>query len=385
MFPYSETDTFELKVDRHDDVAHTEVKVVPTTGPFKIEMDELPQVNSVNISGMTEVSYLPSKDTQFYVNYATATLLFHPAAAGREVTIKYSAIGSVLRASDLNELYGSVQQLQQEVFWMLTGAIASCKIEALEPSAASVRLRGGAYYIYARIPLCISQQVIDFTQGEHQLDPIQKGNYQCFLIALDDAGRIQIITGEQGPRREDARIDFTMTLANIHFNKIFIASVIVKDNGDGEPGGILPIQQSDITDLRQALFAGNRANHMKFYFKVEDRLIKLVDVNTGKFRGIVYDKNRGVYPLEDVVIVSDDDTYRFEGDMRLLLREGNSAKWVYVYLHDGKVTASPTIPSGFEKQPLFNVTLDNALQLFDTGSLQYRTVMISGDAIIVLE
>ena len=103
---------FIRKVDRHEDVPLEETLTVDTKVPHRVLLRELPQADSVKIGEMIEVGFLPQQETQFFVDYATASIWFHSKKADKEVKIKYAAIGSVLRSDDLNQIYDAIEELQ---------------------------------------------------------------------------------------------------------------------------------------------------------------------------------------------------------------------------------------------------------------------------------
>jgi len=99
---------FIRKKNRHDDTPKTEVMHVKDT---RILLEELPQYDTVRIAGMNEVTFLPQKVTDFYVDYGTATLWLHPDKKGSDLEVTYAATGSVLRAEDFNEIYDVLEKL----------------------------------------------------------------------------------------------------------------------------------------------------------------------------------------------------------------------------------------------------------------------------------
>ena len=115
-FPQTPFDEFPEFRDRHGGQPHIESHNVPLMSPFRVELEQLPQLNSVVVGNMVAVDCFPSKDTEFYVDYATASVLLHPSLKGKQVVIHYEAIGSVLRASELNRIFSAIRQLQQEVY-----------------------------------------------------------------------------------------------------------------------------------------------------------------------------------------------------------------------------------------------------------------------------
>ena len=369
MFPYSECDRFEPKVDRHEDYPKKETHTVPVKMPYAIELDELPQDNSLAVAGMIEVPYLPTKENQFYVNYATATVYFHPTAKGLTLECKYAAVGSVFRASDVNEIYDTLYKVQREVYWMLTGAIASCKLEALDPPSTSVNLRKGTYYIYARVPIMTEQQVIEFAVGEFQISAIPANNYLPLLITLDDTGSLCIIEGTPSQTREKATFKFTTQLAAIHYNKMYVAQVVVQDDGSSQPGTIKPVKQDDITDLRQAMFAGNRPQRCVATFRAGDAVLKIID-SSGKYReigcqddAVIAVQPSGVSPIMP--------TYRFTEDGYLQLRQDDSSPWKYCGVKSDKLACGDARPAKG-----YAITNDNELLIWDGDKNLYRLISI---------
>lgn len=92
-----------------------EEHVIPSEAPFEIFLDYIPHWNnpsSVSIkyadtgSPLVEVVDEPTASGTFRVAYNdfSGRVIFHPADAGQSVLVSYEAIGSVLRAVDINEL-----------------------------------------------------------------------------------------------------------------------------------------------------------------------------------------------------------------------------------------------------------------------------------------
>jgi len=64
---------------------------------------------------MKEVPYLPIQGEQFYVEYATASVIFHPDRLNTTMAVTYLALGSVIRASDLNVIVRKYTELALRV------------------------------------------------------------------------------------------------------------------------------------------------------------------------------------------------------------------------------------------------------------------------------
>lgn len=116
-FPDTEQDTFSVPQDRHADAPVTgEQCVVPAVAPYNVELAELPLRGSLVIAGLLEVDYVPTSATEFYCNYASATVTLHAAQAGAALEISYTGQGSVLRAGYIAALQQAIQLIQRTVF-----------------------------------------------------------------------------------------------------------------------------------------------------------------------------------------------------------------------------------------------------------------------------
>jgi len=114
MFPDDPVDVFRAIPDRHEPTPRKQSCVVPESG--EVELDELPDIDSVVIPDMTPDVCLPTREMNYYVNYAIATILFHPDMVGKTVEITYLALGGVLRSSDIAAIHDAITRLQQTVY-----------------------------------------------------------------------------------------------------------------------------------------------------------------------------------------------------------------------------------------------------------------------------
>lgn len=284
-FPTTETDTFESKVDRHSgSVVSGESHTVPLSAPYTVELDELPQVGTVAIVGYTEVAYLPTAGTEFYVDYGTATITFHSSVAGTAINIDYTALGSVLRASDVNELHEALQRTQAEIFAMLQGPIAALRVVANSETTptSSVLVRGGTYYGLPRMPITISSVVLDFASGSWQLDAITAGKSVELLITADYTGLLHVYVGDEADTPAEATFAITQTFADAHDQEVWLAKVVVTDDGSGVAGSINTIAKSDITDLRQGIYGGQLLSQIPNYTTLT-YTFRLRSVTTGAY------------------------------------------------------------------------------------------------------
>jgi len=83
--------------------------VVPSSSPYIVELEEIPDNGSVNerpkILGLTESLTYPPESGKFYVNYNSGKIVFHSDQAGNSYTVNYWARGSLVDADDINYLY----------------------------------------------------------------------------------------------------------------------------------------------------------------------------------------------------------------------------------------------------------------------------------------
>jgi hypothetical protein len=83
---------------------------VDTSSPDEIKLIEVPLEelpSSVAISGFTEVYTTPGTN-EYLVDYASGRITFHPTRNGQTVNVTYMGRGSIIDATDVNELQGPV-------------------------------------------------------------------------------------------------------------------------------------------------------------------------------------------------------------------------------------------------------------------------------------
>lgn len=100
-------------------------------GFHAVSLNEIPSDGSIpdslppRINGFTQYKGDPINpktgninfsQTQFYVNYTTGEILFHPSQAGKILSVDYFAKGSLVEAEDVNFLYDKVIELENAQF-----------------------------------------------------------------------------------------------------------------------------------------------------------------------------------------------------------------------------------------------------------------------------
>ena len=113
----------------------SEIVSIPQTpnqfGFYAVSLAEIPSDGSIpdslppRIVGFTQYKGDPINpktgrinfsQNQFYVNYTTGEMLFHPAQAGQNVSVDYFAKGSLIECEDINYLYDKVIELENAQF-----------------------------------------------------------------------------------------------------------------------------------------------------------------------------------------------------------------------------------------------------------------------------
>ena len=99
-------------------------------GFYTVWLKEVPDSGSANlnttpvkINGLTEFRGIPVDPNtkrlkltpiQYFVNYQTGQILFHPSQAGMTLKVDYWGKGSLVEADDINHLYEMIQRLEKE-------------------------------------------------------------------------------------------------------------------------------------------------------------------------------------------------------------------------------------------------------------------------------
>lgn len=118
------------------------------------------------------------------------------------------------------------------------------KVQAMFPADKRVTINSGIIYPSAGLLVDFQERVIDFGSGPNQLVPMTPGHWRRILIALDAAANTLLFYSATNANRG--------SLVNpvIPKNVIPLAFVDVQDDSGGVAGGILPIQNSNIKDIR---------------------------------------------------------------------------------------------------------------------------------------
>ena len=112
-----------------------EIAAVPDVpnqwGYYVCSLTEIPSDGSIQdslpprIPGLTQYKGDPINpktgrinfsQTQFYVNYATGEIMFHPAQAGQNFPVDYYAKGSLIESEDINWLYDKIMEIESVQF-----------------------------------------------------------------------------------------------------------------------------------------------------------------------------------------------------------------------------------------------------------------------------
>ena len=287
-FPITEYDSYEDKINQHEGTPLSEAGTIPAATPYTIELDELPEIDSLTISGYTEVTYLPTATNTFYIDYASATVYFHSTNAGENVTSVYTGEGSVLRASDVNDLQDAINLLQQEMYALMQSAIAPCRVTATSAVSTSVIIRKGVYFIKPKVPVTVALQTISFSAGAYVTTALTSGFSRVLALSLDADGNIVMYEGTEAATPAAASYTFTEAWGLLHTDELLIASIVVTDTGAAGAGTINTIAQSDITDLRgggtPAAPVPSGTNYM-----FSDGWLKLRDVTLDEWHEVALD------------------------------------------------------------------------------------------------
>lgn len=75
------------------------------------------------------------KSNQYFINYETGEIMFHPDAAGNSVIVDYWGRGSVIEAEDINALYSEITKAQESV----TGFFNYFKVNGYEKTQIPIQ------------------------------------------------------------------------------------------------------------------------------------------------------------------------------------------------------------------------------------------------------
>lgn len=233
------------EVNRRDTLQYinTEYKVIPSSSPYRIRLDELPDKDSgVTISGYTESQALPTTSGQFYVDWIMGYVWFHSADAGKVVQPIYFGKGSLVDAEDMNKVYDHL-------------GIARNITNALRPSAQdtvnkSIRIESGFFLLgTTRVNYLGNSNIRMGTGGEFQVSALTANYYNKILFTIDGSGLLKKYEGAQAQTKEG------IVAPSLPAGEMPVCMVTVQDDGTGGAGTIKDIQDADITDYRPYLWA----------------------------------------------------------------------------------------------------------------------------------
>lgn len=118
------------------------------------------------------------------------------------------------------------------------------KVLEMFPPDKRVKINSGVVYPSAGLLVDFQNTVIDFGSGIHQLPALTPGYWKRILLSLDAAGNSLLFYSAENAVRAN------LTNPVIPKNVIPLAFVDVQDDSSGLPGGILPIEETQIKDIR---------------------------------------------------------------------------------------------------------------------------------------
>ncbi len=114
----------------------TESHVVSMDYPYMFNLKEIPDIAGIiTITGMNRVNSMPMNPTDFYVN-RTGSLFFHADKKGLTYSVSYFGGGSVLLATDWNQMIDAFTQTNTLITGLKSLIFGDIKL-SVTPSAVS--------------------------------------------------------------------------------------------------------------------------------------------------------------------------------------------------------------------------------------------------------
>lgn len=95
-----------------------EAHTVSLVSPFVVKLIEVPlleAVSSVFVPGYIETSSTSPSTGRFFINYSTGYLTFNATAAGAAVLVSYKGQGSIVDATDIDDIQTTLVSVANEV------------------------------------------------------------------------------------------------------------------------------------------------------------------------------------------------------------------------------------------------------------------------------
>ncbi|HHT9139394.1 MAG TPA: hypothetical protein ACFYEA_02520 [Candidatus Tripitaka californicus] len=234
-----------LEVNRRDTLQYinTEYKVIPSSSPYRIRLDELPDKDSgLTISGYTENLALPTQAGQFYVDWVMGYVWFHSSDADKVVQPIYFGKGSLVDAEDMNKVY--------EHLGVARGITNALRPRPQDTANKSIWIEPGFFFIgTTRVNYLGNSNVRLGTGGEYQVSALTANYYNKILFTVNGSALLKKYEGTQAQTKE------TVVAPSLPAGEMPVCMVTVQDDGTGGAGTIKDVQGSDITDYRAFLKA----------------------------------------------------------------------------------------------------------------------------------
>lgn len=232
--------SFDREVDRRASPILLNIKqyTIPSSSPYMISLEEVPEKsNAVTITGMTEVSAMPTATNTFYVDYLLGDIYFHSSNAGQQVTPSYWGRGSIIRAADSNKVY---DYLEKADF-----VASTIRASAQDTPGRSIKIDSGVfYYASERKSYAGNSNVNMGPGGAYQLTALTQNYFNKILFTLDSIAVLKRYEGIQAGTKAN------VVTPNLPIGEIPICMITIQDDGTGQAGTINNIQSADIEDLR---------------------------------------------------------------------------------------------------------------------------------------
>lgn len=239
---------FTTEVNRRDSLQYitTEFHVVPTSSPYRIRLDEVPDKDSgLTIPGWAESLSLPTQAGQFYVDWVLGYVYFHSSDANKVVQPLYFGKGSLIDAADLNIITRELGYARD-----ITNSL---RPSAQDTPNTSIRIEPGIFYIGdTQVNYLGNSNIRMGAGGEFEPETLNPNYYNKILFSIDSTGLLKKYEGTQGQTAD------TAIAPSLPTGEMPVCLITVQDDGTGQPGTIKPIESSNITDFRPFLKVASR-------------------------------------------------------------------------------------------------------------------------------
>ena len=235
-----ETAAFTTEVNRRDSLQYitAEFHIIPSDSPYRVRLDEVPDKESgVNITNFAETPSLPTQSGEFYVDWVMGYVYFHSSDAGKVVNPQYFGRGSLIDATDINNIARELifaRQITQRI-----------RPAAQDAPNRSIKIDRGSFLIgNTEVTFLGNNNVRLGPAGEFEVSAMPAGHYNKVLFTVGASVRLKKYEGIP------ATTAGTVQPPAFPGGEMPVCIVTVQDNGTAAAGTINNITASDVKDTR---------------------------------------------------------------------------------------------------------------------------------------